>query len=158
MCRFRQIRLASLSTLLLALLPLLASAQSLLPTVDGAHTRFTASIETPRAYVSGMCVVMLDGNMMKASMFNEFGITALNFTYQPDKGKVKLIDVLPMLNKWYIKRTLKGDIKHLMKALEQGDTTYVNQRRHITYTFVPYTGGDDDINLSDEDDDYDLTQ
>ena len=137
MSRLRQAYLVSISTLLVLLMSSSMSAQSLLPQEEGQRVRFDAMIEMPKAYISGMCVLMFDEGLIKGSIFNEFGITAIDFTYQPVKGKVKLVSVLPMLNKWYIKRTLKKDIKQLMKSLELGDTTYVNNRRHITYIFMP---------------------
>ena len=122
-----------------------AAAQSLLPQEDGSRAKFNAMIEMPQGYVSGVCVILREGHILKGSVFNEFGITAIDFTYHLTKGKVKLISVLPMLNKWYIKRTLKGDLKKVMQALECGETAYENQRRHIIYQFDPMT---DDGNLA----------
>ena len=119
------------------LMTLPAAAQSLLPQEDGSRAKFNAMIEMPQGYVSGVCVILREGHILKGSVFNEFGITAIDFTYHLTKGKVKLISVLPMLNKWYIKRTLKGDLKKVMQALECGETAYENQRRHIIYQFEP---------------------
>ena len=121
------------------------AAQSLLPQGEGSRVKFNAMIEMPQGYVSGVCVILREGDMFKGSIFNEFGITAMDFTFNPSKGKVKLVSVLPMLNKWYIKRTLKGDLKKVMQALERGETAYENQRRHIIYQFDPMT---DDGNLA----------
>jgi hypothetical protein len=118
------------------------AAKSLLPQEDGSRTKFTTTIEMPKGYVSGICVIMLEGDVLKGSIFNEFGITAMDFTYQIQKEKVKLISVLPMLNKWYIKRVLKKDLKAVIKGLEQGKTTYENTRRHILYQFLPLSNAE----------------
>ena len=157
MFQLRQAYLASISTLLVLLMSSSLSAQSLLPQEEGQRVRFDAMIEMPKAYISGMCVLMLDEGLIKGSIFNEFGITAIDFNYQPVKGKVKLVSVLPMLNKWYIKRTLKKDIKQLMKSLELGDTTYVNNRHHITYIFKPSANLPEAEN-ADIEDVYDIPQ
>ena len=53
-------------------------------------------------------------------LFNEFGITALEFTYQPQTKKVELIEVIAMLDKWYIRRVLKNDLQHVMENLMKG--------------------------------------
>lgn len=137
MFQLRQAYLASISIFLLSMLPFSGAAKSLLPQEDGSRTKFTATIEMPKGYVSGICVIMLEGDLLKGSIFNEFGITAMDFTYQLSKEKVKLVSVLPMLNKWYIKRVLKKDLKAVIKGLEQGNTTYENTRRHILYQFSP---------------------
>ena len=139
---FRFLRTLSLCVSLT--LAILASAQSLLPSSDGDRARFAATIETERGCVTGICVMLYDGELVKGCLFNEFGVTALEFSYQPQKEKVKLLTVLPMLNKWYIRRTLRGDLKKLMHALRDGETEYVNMRRHITYTFVPQTAVEDE--------------
>lgn len=157
MSRLRQAYLVSISTLLVLLMSSSMSAQSLLPQEEGQRMRFDAMIEMPKAYISGMCVLMFDEGLIKGSIFNEFGITAIDFTYQPVKGKVKLVSVIPMLNKWYIKRTLKKDIKQLMKSLEFGDTTYVNNRRHITYIFKP-SANLPEVENADIEDIYDIPQ
>lgn len=129
--------LSALALLLIALTATAQSGVSLLPLGEGDRVRFNAVIETERAAITGICAMLREGDMVKASLFNEFGITALDFTYDVKKRKVKLHTVLPMLNKWYIRHTLRGDLKHLMQALDSGETGYANTRRHITYQFTP---------------------
>ena len=138
MSQSRLTRLTSISLVLLALLlPQRLGSQSLLPLGDGGTARFNAMIEMPKAYVSGVCVLLREGDKVTGSLFNEFGITALEFECNMKKGKVKLLTLLPMLNKWYIRRTLKSDLNRLVKNLDNGDTIYVNTKRDITYRFVP---------------------
>ncbi len=112
-----------------------AKAQSLLPQADGQLVRYNASIDFKRGGMSGICALRLDGEELKGSLFNEFGISALDFTCQRKKGKVRIVSAISMLNKWYIKRVLRQDLMHVVNALGHGDTTYVNTRRHITYQF-----------------------
>ena len=146
-----------ISILLIASSAWPAAAQSLLPQTAGERAQFDAMIEMPKGYVSGMCVIVHDGDQLKGCIFNEFGITALGFTYQLDKKKVKLNSVLPMLNKWYIKRTIKKDLKQVILALERGETSYVNERRHITYQFKPTAAIVDEQPIQEEPE-YDLPQ
>ena len=98
--------------------------------------RYDAYIQLPRAYVSGICMLR-EGDSVKGSLFNEFGITALDFTYCLRKQKIKLHSVMPMMDKWYIRRVLKKDLRQLMARLQQGETQYQNERRHITYQLTP---------------------
>ena len=65
----------------------------------------------------------------------EFGITALEFTYQPQTKKVELIEVIAMLDKWYIRRVLKSDLQHVMENLLKGNPTYKDEKYHISYKF-----------------------
>lgn len=115
-----------------------AVAQRLLPTPDSEElVKLNVSIEFSRGGMTGICAMRYEGGVMKGCLFNEFGISALDFTYWPDKRKVRIEHAIKMLNKWYIKRVLRQDLLHVMDALAQGDTTYVNAKRHITYQFSP---------------------
>jgi len=99
--------------------------------------RYSAYIETPRAAVSGICILVSDSTEIRGCLFNEFGITALEFTYNRRKDKVRLHTVLPALDKWYIRRTLRRDLRQLLLRLQQGDGTYENSGYHIKYTLTP---------------------
>ncbi len=110
-------------------------AQSAFPETEGDRIRYAASIEMPKAYLSGICVLLREGDVVRGSLFNEFGVTALDFTYHPENQKVKLHHVISMMDKWYIRRVLRKDLAQLMLRLQQGETTYHNERRHITYQF-----------------------
>lgn len=117
-----------------------AQAQRLLPSPDSEElVKLNASIEFPRGGMTGICAMRYEDGVMKGCLFNEFGISALDFTYRPDKRKVRIEHAIKMLNKWYIKRVLRQDLLHVIDALGQGDTTYVNAKRHITYQFSPMT-------------------
>lgn len=103
----------------------------------GQGLRYSAYIELPKGYVSGMMVLQREDETVKGCLFNEFGITALDFTYDRRKEKVKLHTVMKMMDKWYIRRVLRRDLREVMKRIEQGDSLYENQRYHINYKFTP---------------------
>ena len=112
-------------------------AAQVFPSSEGERMRYTAYIEMPKAYLSGICILWHNGDVVRGSLFNEFGVTALDFTYYIYKEKVKLHDVMAQMDKWYIRRVLKKDLRQLMLQLQQGKTTYENQRQHITYQLTP---------------------
>ncbi len=124
------------SALISALLLCLAAHAATFPTADGERTRYNAVIEMGRGYVSGVCILMADGDEVKGCLVNEFGISALDFIYYPKKEKVKLVNVVKMLDKWYIRRTLRADLAKVMHNLANGIMTYRNEKRKIDYKFT----------------------
>ena len=119
-------------------------AQVPFPTTEGESIRYTAYIEmgnpskgSGTVYVSGICVLHREGDTIRGSLFNEFGITALDFSYRLAKKKVKLHTVMPMMNKWYIRKVLKKDLRQLMEGLQNGQTTWKDERYHIDYQLTP---------------------
>lgn len=123
-------------SLLLSVLTSRLYAQTTFP-ADGESIRFTAYIEMEKGYVSGICILHRDGDTVHGSLFNELGITVLDFTYRLERKKVKLHTVMPMMNKWYIRKVLKKDLRQLMTGLQNGETTWKDERYHIEYQLTP---------------------
>ena len=105
------------------------NAQVCFPSAQGEKAKYSAYIDMPQGYVSGVCVLFNEGTVIRGSLFNEFGITALSFSYDIKKEKIKLYSVVKLMDKWYIK------IKQLMKCLQKGESVYQNEKYHITYSF-----------------------
>lgn len=131
-------RLVLICFLFISLLSAISmQAQSVLPSQEGECRQYSAYIEMPRGYISGVCVLLKEDAVIKGSMFNEFGISSLDFTYYPERRKVKLHHVVKMMDKWYIRRVLRKDIARLLLSMDEGKTEYKNERRHITYQLNP---------------------
>jgi len=131
-----------ISILLLPLMSLTVQAQDSLiaqqtPLSDsiGCKTKYATTIELSKGYLSGITIMVREADVYHGVLFNEFGITALEFTYQPQIKKVELIEVIAMLDKWYIRRVLKNDLQHVMENLMKGNPTYKNEKYHISYKF-----------------------
>lgn len=107
-----------------------------LPDSIGSKMKYNASIEMKKGYLSGICILIRDKDGYKGSIFNEFGISVLDFTYQPVTGKVKLENVIQLLDKWYIKRLLKQDFSQVIKNLQKGISIYDNKKYKIHYQFT----------------------
>lgn len=135
--RLYQLLRSTLTSLLLFLCVTHGNAQIFYPTEDNPKTRSLAVIEMGKGYVSGVCLLKKDGALIYGSIFNEFGISALSFTYNEAKGKVKLHDVVSFLNKWYIRMVFRRDIARWMQELKGGNSSYVNTHRKITYRLMP---------------------
>ena len=123
--------------LLISSLPLRAQVGQA-PLVDsiGCKQKFAATIEMKKGYLSGICILVVEDDCYRASLFNEFGISALDFTYQQNKRKIKLQHVIKMLDKWYIRKVLKRDLAHVIDNLLQGIPSYMDEKYHIKYQFT----------------------
>lgn len=113
------------------------------PQNDGDKARYAVQIDFKQAYISGVGILACQEEKIVGSVFNEFGVSALAFSYHPQKDKVKIISVIHQLNKWYIKRILKKDIRNLIAVLKDGGTSYKDEKYHITYTFTPLSTQDE---------------
>lgn len=143
---FKSISLCGLFSMsflgLFSLFPLLPiSAQDIadqhpLPDSIGSKMKYNATIEMKKGYLSGICILIRDKDGYKGSIFNEFGISVLDFTYQPVTGKVKLENVIQLLDKWYIKRLLKQDLSQVIQNLQKGISIYDNKKYKIHYQFT----------------------
>ena len=133
----------SISILSALLVTSTAIAQTTFPKEEGDKARYTVQIDFQKAYISGIGLMVCQDNAIVGSVFNEFGVSMLAFTYNPVKNKVKIINVVGNLNKWYIRRVLKKDLRMMMGVLRESGTTYVDEKYHITYTFTPLANSDD---------------
>ena len=115
-----------------------ASAQeNLFPRADGDRARYDVQIDFEKAYLSGVCLMLQEGGIIKASVVNEFGVSALDFSYDLEKKKVKIHHVIANMNKWYIKRILRRDLRKVMSLLADGQNAYEDEKYGIIYTFNP---------------------
>ena len=109
-------------------------------------------IEMGKGHISGILITKEYDGRIAGTMINEFGVTALSFVYDRKKDTIRLLDVMSMLNKWYIKRVLKKDLNYCVHVLYDipykpskshviskatDKTTVTNTKRKIIYSFVP---------------------
>lgn len=136
--------MTALRLLIMLILPAVmcyARAQGL-PVRDGDRQRYSVTVETPRGALDGVCIMMMDHGVVKASVINEFGVSLMDFTYAPPKGRVRLLSVMKMMDRWYVRRLLRRDLRHVMQSLASGDTIYRNPRMGMTYIFKPYNAAE----------------
>ncbi len=133
------LRRLALSSIVFFLALDVCQAQTYYPTEDHPKVNASAMIEMGKGYISGVCMLKKDGDMILGSIFNEFGISALSFTYDEDRQKVKLYDVVSFMDKWYIRKVMRKDLAKWMEELKKGNDSYVNEKRGITYQLLPLT-------------------
>ncbi len=133
------LRRLALSSIVFFLALEVCQAQTYYPTEENPKVNASAMIEMGKGYISGVCMLKKDGDMILGSIFNEFGISALSFTYDEDRQKVKLFDVVSFMDKWYIRKVMRKDLAKWMEELKKGNDSYVNEKRNITYKLLPLT-------------------
>lgn len=103
-----------------------------------ANSRYSVQMDIHKAYISGVCIMHEEEERITASIMNEFGVSALTYQYNKQSGKVKILSILKKMDKWYIKRVLKKDLKMVMKEMPLKEPlTYKNQKYKIIYQFTP---------------------
>ena len=118
------------------------------------RAEYAMRIEVRKIDITGILVLRLtpEGEI-RGAMMNEFGVSALNLLITPDRKKVRLLNVSSLLNKWYIKRAIRADMRYLFRArmsdvgqkrkgrridiTDEGITLY--GRHGITYQFTQQT-------------------
>ena len=81
--------------------------------------------------VTGLCImnVYTDGSIM-GTIINEFGTKIFDFSCSPKK-KVKIENVIAPINKWYIRRVLRGDLAFILSNLRQSSDV-IEKKRSFT--------------------------
>lgn len=127
----RSIKCLLLSICLLASLSTAASRQDTL--------QLSVQIGMKKATLSGICMMAIDSNrMVKGAVINEFGVKAFDVIYDERKHKVHLINVMSMLDKWYIRRILRRDLRKIIPQLiTRGSCEYTDLKYGIDYIFKP---------------------
>lgn len=94
------------------------------------HARWNFTLERGTLSLTGICLVRQTEDGLAGSVVNEFGIRAFDFTCRHDK--VRVMNVLPQMNRWYIRRLLRADLRILAsaKAVEPS-------KRHQLYSYLP---------------------
>lgn len=129
--------LAFISALLFFTCAAKAQGQQYYPRNAGDRTENSILIEMPEGYVSGICVLVNDGDTISGAVINEFGITLMGFRYVVPDDNVKLATVAAAMDKWYIRKALANDIKGLIAALRDGENVFVDEKHDITFTLTP---------------------
>lgn len=132
-------------------------AQTPLMKLEGKQ-HYQVAINVKEAEISGICIIKTDDEGSRGAVVNEFGIHALDFTISPNRRKVKLVNVMPFMNRWYIKKVVCGDLKFLFSATAEmqrkgkrsvsveadGTVTLVNSRYGLKYSFLEIRNKDDE--------------
>ncbi len=132
-------------------------AKVLVDSLDRSE-KYNFELSTEKGYLSGILILSQEGDVINGCMFNEFGVTAMGFTYDISKDKLKLLHVIKFLDKWYIKRVISKDIKACIKTLwgmplkpeknievsvSPNETVVYNKKRKIRYIYSPMQESND---------------
>lgn len=144
-------RLISLLCLFVASIFPMSGAEAI-PLEADSLTRTEVRIARGETAIGGLCLMKRTSEEIRGSVINQFGIRAFDFVYHCSSRKVTLKNLVAFLDKWYIRRTLKGDLSFLFSAdvpadgllrvkrreLRVGSDSVElrNLRRQITYTFT----------------------
>lgn len=120
-----------------------ARAQEVTFPSDSCNVTYSMQIEFKNAYISGICMLVKDGETIKSSVVNEFGVSLIDFIYDIKKDKIKLKYVMSTLNKWYIKRVLKKDLKSVLHIMQNGGNEFDNEKHKLYYRFNLITDTED---------------
>lgn len=124
-----------------------------MPIDNEQMAQYRVHLQFRDASFDGICVVKVIDNEIKGIIVNDFGVRAFGFTVSLNRKKVKLHDVMPMINHWYVKRVIKQDLKVLFNATtcdeskqkknstyliadKEGQIKLINSKRKIEYIFV----------------------
>ena len=74
---------------------------------------FRMLFSTPKASITAICIVKQVDGAWKGTIINEFGLKVLDFVSTPKR--CNLVNVVPFLDKWYIKKVMASDIQFIME-------------------------------------------
>ena len=81
---------------------------------DSLSNRYRVTLKTPDNSITGICVLKKSGDEWRGTLINEMGARAFNFVVTDEK--CELMDVISMMDKWYIKKTVAADLYYLFNV------------------------------------------
>jgi hypothetical protein len=116
----------------------------------GETSGYRVRIGAGQMEITGLLIVKYLHGEWRGSLINEFGIKA--FDLVATEKKCRLLNAVPFLDRWYIRRTIESDFTYLFRDAPKGKAvknkrltptgggSFVlkNEKRHIEYVFQPF--------------------
>ena len=106
-------------------------------------SKYSVQIDLNKTYVGGVCIIKSNASIVNASIVNEFGVSIITFQYEPNKGKIKIVNGIKQLKRPFIKKVLKKDFKSILTEhltldnKQRQPIQHVNSKHNITYNLIP---------------------
>ena len=108
-------------------------------------SRMSVEISFEKGGITGVCLLRKEEQTVSGTIMNEFGIKVFDFVYYRQRDKLRLFNVIKMLDKWYIRRVVRRDLKQVLPHLPPvSEYRYENRKRHIHYLFTPLPTTEDE--------------
>lgn len=117
------------------------------PDKDGKCS-FNLEMDIRGHSITGLTIMQQGDGEVRGTVVNQMGLKAFDFIYNETRQKVELQNVVKMMNRWYIRRVLRRDLRflfsHSSNAHNRSHTLIVtpdsvrlqNTRQHINYLFT----------------------
>lgn len=105
------------------------SAQTrIYPSEDGGRTDHSVTISYRGSAISGVCILKRTGDNVAGSIVNEFGVKMLDFTYDIRHEKVQCRNIFGMMDRPYIRKTLKADLQFILSHSAEDGKVETSER------------------------------
>jgi hypothetical protein len=81
---------------------------------DKRKNSYRIVLKTPGNSITGICILKKNGDEWRGTLISEMGAKAFDFMVTDEK--CELFNVIPMLDKWYVKKTVAADLHFLFNA------------------------------------------
>lgn len=81
---------------------------------DELKNSYRIVLKTPDNIITGLCILKKNDNEWRGSLINELGAKAFDFIITDDK--CMLLNVISLMDKWYIKKTVAADLHFLFNV------------------------------------------
>jgi hypothetical protein len=75
---------------------------------DSEKNSYRVVLKTPDNSITGICILKKNGDEWRGTLINEMGAKAFDFIVTD--AKCELLNVISMMDKWYVKKTVAADL------------------------------------------------
>jgi hypothetical protein len=75
---------------------------------DSLKNSYRVVLKTPDSRITGICILKKNGDEWRGTLINEMGAKAFDFIVTDEK--CELLNVISMMDKWYVKKTVAADL------------------------------------------------
>ncbi len=105
------------------------TGETFFPTAEGRRAEYAVTMDFGRAHLTGICVMKCIDGTIVGTLMNEFGIRAFDFRCDGSYGGTELSNLTGPLDRWYIRRTLRRDLRLLLQHADNGTPQRIRGRR-----------------------------
>jgi len=103
---------------------------SVFPFSSGEVLTVKTFIQWNDVFISGIIIAKTTNDTVKAVFLNEFGIKA--FEFEAIQGKCKLTNVMELIYKWYIRKTIEKDFAFIFSVVSAPETNIAEFDYHVS--------------------------